>query len=106
MRAMFRLFNRVHAEKVSCEICGRHSELVSKSLAVCADCIKTEPDKALPFIEEVHAKSRRRFDLPHKPPRDPEGVRCGLCVNDCRIPTEGRGYCGLRTNIEGKLRHL
>jgi pyruvate formate lyase activating enzyme len=33
----------------------------------------------------------------------PQGLRCNLCVNECRIPEDGLGYCGLRRNETGKL---
>jgi len=43
------------------------------------------------------------FDLPTKPPKDPQGVQCNFCVNECRITEDQRGYCGLRKNRGGKL---
>jgi pyruvate formate lyase activating enzyme len=43
------------------------------------------------------------FGLPTCPPDDPEGSPCRLCVNECRIPDGGIGYCGLRKNVGGKL---
>jgi pyruvate formate lyase activating enzyme len=43
------------------------------------------------------------FDLPAKPPKDPSGVSCNLCVNECVIPEGQRGYCGLRKDRGGKL---
>jgi pyruvate formate lyase activating enzyme len=51
----------------------------------------------------AHARSRKAFGLPEKPPQDPSGVTCTLCVNECRIPENGIGYCGLRKNQKGKL---
>ncbi|MCW3992484.1 MAG: AmmeMemoRadiSam system radical SAM enzyme [Candidatus Bathyarchaeota archaeon] len=34
----------------------------------------------------------------------PDGsVRCGVCERRCRIPEGGRGFCGSRRNIEGRL---
>ncbi|NIS75591.1 MAG: radical SAM protein, partial [Deltaproteobacteria bacterium] len=33
----------------------------------------------------------------------PEGVPCTICVNECRISEGERGYCGLRTNVKGRL---
>jgi pyruvate formate lyase activating enzyme len=86
-----------------CFVCGRSSILVSKALNVCLECIRNEPEKASSYIEEAHSVSRSPFGLPPKPPRDPKGVQCRLCVNECRIPEGERGYCGLRTNIDGKL---
>jgi len=33
-------------------------------------------------------------------------VRCGVCERRCRIPEGGRGFCGSRQNIEGRLQTL
>lgn len=44
--------------------------------------------------------------MPSEPPADPTGVECKLCGNHCRIPEGELGFCGLRTNREGKLVHL
>jgi len=43
------------------------------------------------------------FSLPPKPPRDPNGVACGMCANDCRISPGERGFCGLVYNIESRI---
>ena len=67
------------------------------------DCIRKNFDQVLPHIQRVHAKSRMEFDLPTKPPKDPQGIQCKLCVNECSIPEGRRGYCGLRENKAGKL---
>ena len=57
----------------------------------------------LPLIEKIHARAREPFDLPSKPPKSEKGRSCHLCANECRIPIEGRGYCGLRTNKGNKF---
>jgi pyruvate formate lyase activating enzyme len=31
---------------------------------------------------------------------------CGQCGNECKIPLNARGYCGLKTNTDGKLVQL
>lgn len=103
---MFQFFYPLHVKKVRCEICGKSSELISRKLKVCIDCIKDRFEEALPLIREVHRESRKQFNLPSESPKYSKGVRCGLCVNDCRIPVGERGYCGLRTNKDGKLVHL
>ncbi len=86
-----------------CLNCGSGSPLISETLSLCLRCIRQHFDKVKGQIEEVHAQARRRFGLPERVPQDPEGVECTLCVNQCRIPEAGRGYCGLRENREGKL---
>ena len=32
-----------------------------------------------------------------------DAVRCGLCAHACRIPRNGKGICGMRVNLRGKL---
>jgi pyruvate formate lyase activating enzyme len=88
-----------------CQLCGA-SFLVSHNLASCVDCIREQPEEMMPHIRQVQAVSRREFGLPDEPPRDPEGVACRLCVNECRIGEGSRGFCGLRTNRNSKLVHL
>lgn len=83
-----------------CKICKQKKEL-SQSLGICVDCIRTHFDQALPFIEKIHKKTKKEFKMPETPPR--EGIPCGLCVNECRIPEGEYGYCGARTNTSGKI---
>jgi len=87
----------------TCINCGRSSRLISNSLGVCVDCIRGDFGAVRSHIEEVHHLSRREFGLPEEPPRDAAGVPCTLCVNGCRIPEGGRGYCGLRVNEGGRI---
>jgi len=109
-----------------CKICGKESGKISKTLSVCLDCIRDRWDEALPFVENAHTISRKRFGLPvisrksqeafpeilgkcsgifrNKPPKD--GVSCGLCVNGCKIKENETGYCGIRTNIHGKIKSV
>lgn len=56
--------------------------------------------------DEAHAAARDLFDLPRRPPRAEGGQRCGLCVRNCVIGEEGRGFCGMREVRDGRLRHL
>lgn len=55
------------------------------------------------MVKTAHGKSRRSFGLPEIPPKDPDGVPCKICVNECRIPQGGTGFCGIRKNIGGRL---
>ncbi|MFQ6055625.1 MAG: radical SAM protein [Methanosarcinales archaeon] len=91
--------------KSKCKVCGE-SKYISQYLKVCLDCIRNNPEKSINYILEIHGKSRLQFDLPPEPPQDPKGVKCGWCVNDCKIPRNGKGYCGLKINENGKLIHL
>jgi pyruvate formate lyase activating enzyme len=86
-----------------CRHCGKESPLISRALSLCPDCIRGDFEKVLPQIEEAHDASRKPFGLPETPPRAVGGIDCRLCVNECRIPPDGRGYCGLRSNTENRL---
>lgn len=86
-----------------CLRCGRRSILIASAIGFCADCIRNHPDETLPLVLQNHAETRLQFRLPPAPPKDPSGLRCTLCANECVIPPGGRGFCGLRENREGKL---
>ena len=87
-----------------CILCKDKALTISQGLPVCLKCLRERPDEALPIAREAHQKSRSAFQLPPDPPRYPEGIPCDLCVNECRIPENGSGYCGLRKNEKGTLR--
>lgn len=86
-----------------CKLCDTVSIQVSKELGVCLKCIRERPEDALPITMEAQRRSRAEFGLPEKPPKDPQGIPCNICVNECRIPEDGMGYCGLRENRRGKI---
>lgn len=86
-----------------CQLCRGISKNISKELGICLGCIRKRPKEALELSRNVHGKNRAAFRLPAQPPEDPAGIPRTLCVNECRIPEEGRGYCGLRKNCGGKL---
>ena len=86
-----------------CKLCHTESRLISKALNVCLRCIRENPEASLAFARKAHIESRKAFDLPEAPPRDPLGKPCNRCVNRCRIPENGSGYCGLRKNSDGRL---
>ncbi|ALL01471.1 pyruvate formate-lyase activating enzyme [Pyrodictium delaneyi] len=88
-----------------CALCGREA-LVSESIGVCAQCLRERPEEALPVARRRHQEWRIRYGLPPVAPRDPEGLPCRLCVNECRIPRGGRGYCGVWVNRGGRLEPL
>jgi len=90
----------------TCKLCGRTSPLISATLELCLECIRTRPAEALRIAESVHADARRAFDLPAFAPRTASGVRCPLCAGECRIGEAEKGYCGLRTVRDGRLVNL
>jgi pyruvate formate lyase activating enzyme len=87
-----------------CSLCGSSAATISESLEVCLSCIRENPEQALALAEAAHGKARAAFGLPRRPPRDPAGIACPLCVNECRIPEGGLGYCGVRKNVGGQLK--
>jgi pyruvate formate lyase activating enzyme len=87
----------------TCKKCGKASEGIAEVLLFCAECIRKADDELLATLHEVHARSRAEFGLPSSPPCAADGVQCGLCQNKCRIPADGRGYCGARRNENGRL---
>lgn len=86
-----------------CSICNTVSPFISKELSLCLNCIRNYPEESLPIAIETHRRSRRIFGLHDEPPKATEGIPCNLCVNECRIPEGGLGYCGLRKNEKGRL---
>lgn len=90
----------------TCALCGQRAEDVASQLRVCLNCIRERPEQALAISDRAHARARRRFNLPTQPPRVEDGQRCGLCVRDCVLGEESRGFCGLRVNRDSRLVHL
>lgn len=86
-----------------CLYCDKESITISESVGVCVNCIRQDFKHVHPHIEKVHAISRKRSGLPAFPPKDPNGVSCKICVNECKIREGGLSYCGLRTNKDGKF---
>jgi len=86
-----------------CRLCRTSSPFISGRLGVCLRCIRKKPDEALEITDLVHAESRKAFGFPPKPPKDQNGLACGMCANDCRIGVGGKGFCGLVFNAAGRL---
>jgi len=89
-----------------CSLCNSESPLISNNLGVCVRCIKNNPDEALEVVNRVRMSSREIFDLPSHIPKSANGVRCGMCVNECVIGRGEKGFCGLTYNIDGHLVRL
>jgi pyruvate formate lyase activating enzyme len=90
-------------EGKECHACGREVESLSQTLPICLDCLRSGKKDIDSYTEKVHHQSRGPFLLVEAPPRDASGIPCKICVNGCRIPDGGWGYCGLRTQIKGTL---
>lgn len=88
---------------VKCQHCGQESPLISRNLGLCSDCIRHDFDQVLPIIKQAHYKAREPFALPLYSPKAELGKTCRICINECSIAEGGVSYCGLRTNIGGRL---
>ena len=88
----------------SCEACGKPHPLLSEVLGVCPVCARTDAGRS--YSRAAHQQSRQMFDLPEKPPRSENGVKCVLCGCECVIGEGERGFCGLRTVRDGRLQHI
>jgi len=86
-----------------CRTCGKEVELLSQTLPVCLDCLRSGKETIKPFIEKAHHQSRRPLRWVNTPPKNGSGIPCQICVNQCQIPEGGWGYCGLRTQQNGVL---
>ena len=86
-----------------CLNCGEKSQLISKALEICPECIRSDFEKVRTHLEEIHRKSREEFGLPGSPPQSLGGVGCNFCINRCEMNGGERGFCGLRSKRDGKI---
>lgn len=89
----------------TCRLCSSRGRTISDVIGVCSSCLRKDI-KALEIAIEVHRRYRQSIGLPLEPPKDPSGVRCRLCVNECSIPLGGYGFCGMWYNDNGVLRFI
>ena len=82
-----------------CINCGDVYPEISSFLGICLKCIRTDFDNVLSVIETRHSESRRKFNLPERPPKNPNGLLCKICGNECKIGEGETGYCGLRKKV-------
>ena len=87
-----------------CQVCEEPKPLFAEALGLCPDCARTELGAVKARV--AHRRSRQLFDLPEAPPRTEGGIRCVLCGCQCLIGEGERGFCGLRTVRNGRLRHI
>lgn len=75
-------------------------------LRVCVDCIRSGRADALDYAKTAHQLIRARYSLPAEPPKSDGGIPCNLCSNECVMAEGELSYCGLKKNVNGKLRSL
>jgi pyruvate formate lyase activating enzyme len=97
---------RTAVKTQKCIQCGEESPLIASALQVCKRCIIEGSNQVLERIARRHALCRTQFGLPPSAPRASEGTQCLHCVNECSIAPGDYGLCGVKTNHEGRLRHL
>ena len=87
---------------VLCSLCKAKPS--ARVLKVCADCLRaSSPEEA----SALHPFSiRSQFRLPLLPPRSSGGRPCSLCSNQCLLSSDEKGYCGLRKNVNGKVKTI
>ncbi len=86
-----------------CKLCGKVADTIAQYLSLCKDCLREKESDLKEEVLELHGRIRTKYNLPAAIPRDREGMKCGQCVNDCKIGKGKKGYCGLITNLDGKL---
>jgi len=87
-----------------CKLCSKSSKIISDVLGVCVNCLRKKLDEALPIAVRAHREYRVKLGLPPEPPKNGNGVKCSLCVNECSIPLNGIGFCGVWKNAGGMLK--
>ncbi len=86
-----------------CELCGKESPFISRTIGFCADCIRRHFEQLRERVLAVHKALRMQDGLPGEIPRDPQGKRCRICANECSIPEGERGFCGVYENRDGRV---
>ena len=85
-----------------CLKCGKKDPLISSFLGLCRDCILNDFQGVESHIHTIHRISREAFNLPSFPPQEKGGISCNYCFNQCTMKKGTRGYCGIRSNKDGK----
>jgi len=86
----------------NCIFCQQERGL-AEVLPVCASCLRSAPDKIEEIVQNAHKWRSYLFELPETIPRTENGIKCKVCANECNIPLNEIGYCGLRSNHNGRL---
>lgn len=87
-----------------CPVCKRKMIGMGLGVGVCPDCIRDRWKESQCRVAAIHARSRREFQLPVRPPMTPGGLRCDLCFLRCQMGPDEKGYCGVRTGTAESFR--
>lgn len=89
---------------LKCQVCRNTVSGMGSSVGVCPECITGRWEESRHHLTAVHAESREPFRLPVRPPANPEGLECNLCMHRCRMGPNESGYCGIRLGAEESFR--
>lgn len=103
---LFDLYSYRYLRRKKCMMCGSESALISESLGLCVECIRGGSAEVMEVVKSYHRFIRNEIGLPEVVPEAHDGVQCNVCGNRCKIPSGGRGYCGIMYNDAGTLRPI
>lgn len=89
-----------------CISCNKESINIPAVLPLCRSCIIEKFNEHESLIYSIHKKTREKYKLEEAVPKNNGGVVCRICGNNCQIQINDKGFCGLRTNEDGKLKHV
>ena len=61
---MAQIIRGLEALEAECAACSKVSPLITRTIEVCADCIRGSPEATTHGLQRIHAKTRHEFDLP------------------------------------------
>jgi pyruvate formate lyase activating enzyme len=85
-----------------CVVCSQVTNL-GEVLPICASCLRKNQEETEQILKTAHQWRQFLFELPSTIPQAEQGVKCKTCSNECIIASGDLGYCGLRTNANGRL---
>ncbi len=88
----------------SCRVCGKRFHGAGGAIGICPRCIKERWEDSRAQLHQVHALSRRRFNLPLAAEKREGGLSCRLCHHHCILDRERQGYCGVRIGTRESFR--
>jgi len=85
-----------------CRHCGKEALTISNTIGYCYECLRKHWNDLKTKIFNLHARSRLPFGLPTYVPKE-KGIKCHLCINECKIKLGEVGFCGIRKNVDNKI---
>ena len=90
-----------------CHKCNEKREM-SRAIGICVTCLRNLEIQERERFFKTHAETRLDFGLPTTIPaaKSRKSVRCSICGAGCDIGEGEWGWCGLRKNENGKMKHF